>query len=132
VKPLTAVGYAWATPTTAASLAAFLLPMWALRQVRPGRWREGAWEWNVRPGSWFWRKYSRDGGWAGTTLGYCILFSPGAAEAAGTAVHERRHVAQNLIFGPLFLPVYALLWLACGYRAHPLERDARSCETDVL
>src|SRR5262249_26351531 len=98
-----------------------LLPLWALRQALPGRWRDGAWEWKVRPGSRFWRWYSRDGGWSATTLGWCILFSPGAAEEASTAVHERRHVAQNLVLGPFFMPLYGLLWVVFGYWAHPLE-----------
>ena len=35
---------------------------------------------------------------------------------------------QNLILGPLFMPLYVLLWLAYGYERHPLERDARSAE----
>jgi hypothetical protein len=131
IRPLAALGYAWATPTTLGSLALFLLPMWVLRQARPGRWRDGAWEWVVRPGSRFWRWYSKKGAWAGTTLGWCILFSPGAAEDAAIALHERRHVSQNLLLGPLFIPLYALLWLGWGYEAHPLERDARGSETDV-
>ena len=131
IRPLTGLGYAWATPTTLGSLVLFLLPLWALRQARPARWRDGAWEWSIRPGSRFWRWYSRDGGWAGTTLGFCILFSPGAADEPSTALHERRHVFQNLMLGPLFMPLYALLWVACGYRAHPFERDACQAETDV-
>jgi hypothetical protein len=61
-----------------------------------------------------------------TTLGFCILFSPGSSQDPRTAVHERRHVAQNLVLGPLFMPLYGLLWLLYGYRAHPLERDARA------
>jgi hypothetical protein len=122
------LGYLWAAPTTAACLIVFLLPMWALRQVRPLRWRAGAWEWLVIPGPRFWRRYSVQGGWWATTLGWCILFSPPAEENARTAVHERRHVAQNLVLGPLFMPLYAALWLAFGYRAHPLEVDARRAE----
>jgi len=35
-------------------------------------------------------------------------------------------VAQNLLLGPLFMPLYALLWVCFGYRRHPLERDARA------
>ena len=39
-----------------------------------------------------------------------------------------RFLVQNLILGPLFMPLYAVLWLAYGYERHPLERDARSAE----
>jgi hypothetical protein len=124
-KALGVAGYLWAAPTTLATLVVFILPMWALRQVRPARWRAGAWEWTIPPGSRFWRWYARDGGWAATTLGWSILFAVPASDL-GLAAHERRHVAQNLVLGPLFMPVYAFLWLLFGYEAHPLERDARA------
>jgi hypothetical protein len=120
-----ALAYLWAAPTTLASLVVFLLPMWAVRQVRPAGWRAGAWEWTVKGGSRFWRCYARDGGWGATTLGWCILFA-NPEDAVRLAVHERRHVAQNLVLGPLFMPLYALFWIVCGYDAHPLERDARA------
>ncbi len=122
------LGYLWATPTTLASLILFLLPMWALRQIRPARWRAGAWEWLVVPRSRFCRSYSVHAGWSGTTLGWCIFFSPSADQNASIAVHERRHVAQNLVLGPLFMPLYVVLWFAFGYRANPLEVDARAAE----
>ncbi|TMA45684.1 MAG: hypothetical protein E6J82_01465 [Deltaproteobacteria bacterium] len=121
------LGYLWAAPTTVACLALFLLPMWALRQMRPDRWRDGAWEWLVVPGSGFERRWAHGSGWCGVTLGCCILFAS-EADALRLAVHERRHVVQNLILGPLFMPLYVLLWLAYGYERHPLERDARSAE----
>lgn len=63
------LGYVWSAPTTLACMLVFLLPMWALRQARPAGWRDGAWEWTVTAGSRFWRWYTRDGGWGGTTLG---------------------------------------------------------------
>ncbi len=123
------LGYLWATPTTLASVLGFLLPMWALQQLRPRCWRAGAWEWSVVEGSRFWRAYSLRG-WSATTLGWCIFFSPLADRAENVAVHERRHVAQNLVLGPLFLPLYAALWLVFGYRQHPLEVDARRVEAN--
>ena len=128
MRPL---GYVWATPTTLACLLVFLLPMWAMRQVRPSLWRSGAWEWLVVPGSRFERWWVLGGRWSGVTLGVCVLFASGAA-AARSAVHERRHVAQNLVLGTLFLPAYAMLWLVYRYERHPLERDARkaACEPE--
>ena len=129
-QPVKRLGYLWAAPTTVACLMLFLLPMWVLSQVRPERWRDGAWEWLVVPGSGFERRWARESGWCGVTLGCCILFASDA-DALRLALHERRHVVQNLILGPLFMPLYALLWLAYGYERHPLERDARSAE-DVV
>ena len=96
---------------------------------QPGAWRDGAWEWTVTTGSRYSRWYSLDGGWGGTTLGCCILLAT-PADVVRLALHERRHVAQNLVLGPLFLPLYVLLWLAFGYDRHPLERDARAAAGD--
>jgi hypothetical protein len=104
-----------------------LLPLWALGQVRPVRVRDGAWEWAVEPGTLFHRQYTLRG-WAGTALGFLLLFSPGAAEDVETARHERRHVQQSLWLGPLYLPVYLLLLPLFGYRRHPMEVDARKGE----
>jgi hypothetical protein len=57
-----------------------------------------------------------------------LLATP--ADVVRLAAHERRHVAQNLVLGPLFLPLYVLLWLAFGYDRQPLERDARAAAGD--
>jgi hypothetical protein len=104
-----------------------LLPLWGLRQVRPVRWHGGAWEWEVQPGTLFHRRYTLRG-WAGTALGFLLLFSPGAAADERTARHERRHVLQALWLGPLYLPVYLLLLPVFGYWRHPMEVDARRHE----
>ncbi len=118
--------YLWAAPTVALVLPV-LLALWALRQVRPDRLRDGAWEWEVIPGSWFHKRYTLRG-WAGTALSWLILFSPGAAEDKQTARHERRHVWQSLLLGPLYLPVYLFLLPWFGYERHPMETDARRAE----
>lgn len=124
-RVLRALGYIWSTPTVVLCLLLWLLPMWALRQLRPRRWRAGAWEWEVQPGSWFALRYA---GWAATTLGWAIFFSEGEADDPRVETHERRHVWQSLLLGPLYLPVYGLLWLLYGYEQHPMERDARAHE----
>jgi len=90
--------------------------------------------------------------WGGTTIGWAIFFwrLPNSAIQR----HEERHVGQVLVLGLLFLPVYAVLWVAMfvfalwesawagtfrkqhlrdvlrlaasrAYQLHPLERDAR-------
>lgn len=38
--------------------------------------------------------------------------------------HERHHVTQYEILGPLFLPTYVWLFLVRGYRSHPFEMEA--------
>jgi hypothetical protein len=40
-------------------------------------------------------------------------------------VHERHHIRQSMIFGPMFVPVYLVLAIPYGYRRHPMERAAR-------
>lgn len=121
------IGYFWATPTSLAAFLFFLAPFWLAGQVRPTRWHLGVWEWSILPGRWFWRNYTGRG-WSGTTLGYCVIFSPGQQDVARVAIHERRHVWQALWLGPFFFPVYVLLFLFTGYREHPMERDAREWE----
>jgi hypothetical protein len=38
--------------------------------------------------------------------------------------HERHHVHEYLVWGPLFIPVYLLVALRYGYRRHPMELAA--------
>jgi hypothetical protein len=121
------LGYVWATPTVLGALVFFLLPFWATGQLRPLRWHEGVWEWTIRPRSWLWRRYTVPG-WRATTLGWCVFYSPGAEHDLAVAIHERRHVWQALWLGPLFFPIYGLVFLITGYHNHPLERDARAWE----
>jgi hypothetical protein len=39
--------------------------------------------------------------------------------------HERHHVRQYMVWGPLFIPAYLVLAVPFGYRRHPFERAAR-------
>ena len=53
------------------------------------------------------------------TIGFVMI---GAVPIDGLLFeHERAHVRQYCMWGPLFLPVYGLLFLAYGYRRHPFE-----------
>ncbi len=65
---------------------------------------------------------------AAFTVGDCVLYR--LPPTAAVRVHERRHVTQYRVLGPLFLPVYFVLLAAFGYWNHPLERDARRVESD--
>jgi hypothetical protein len=39
--------------------------------------------------------------------------------------HERAHVRQAMVLGPLFIPAYLVLAVPFGYLRHPMERAAR-------
>jgi hypothetical protein len=42
--------------------------------------------------------------------------------------HELRHVWQYQRLGPLYIPLYVLIWIFTGYRGHPFEEAARLAE----
>lgn len=53
------------------------------------------------------------------TIGFVIL---SAAPLEGRLLaHERHHVRQYMVWGPLFIPIYFALAAAFGYRRHPME-----------
>jgi len=53
------------------------------------------------------------------TVGFVIL---SAKPLEGRLLaHERHHVRQYMVWGPLFIPVYLLLAVPYGYRRHPME-----------
>ena len=45
-------------------------------------------------------------------------------------VHELHHVRQYERLGPLYLPLYVLIWVFTGYRGHPFEEAARLAERE--
>jgi hypothetical protein len=57
------------------------------------------------------------------TVGFVIV---SAVPVEGSLlVHERYHIRQYMVWGPLFIPAYAVLAFGFGYRCHPMERAAR-------
>jgi hypothetical protein len=57
------------------------------------------------------------------TVGFVIV---AAVPVEGRLLeHERHHVRQYMLWGPLFIPVYLVLAVPFGYRRHPMERAAR-------
>jgi hypothetical protein len=44
--------------------------------------------------------------------------------------HELHHVWQYERLGPLYIPLYVLIWVFTGYRSHPFEAAARLAEVD--
>ncbi len=66
-----------------------------------------------------WSRLVRRSGYSAQTIGFVMI---GAVPIDGLLFeHERAHVRQYCMWGPLFLPVYGLLFLAYGYRRHPFE-----------
>lgn len=63
------------------------------------------------------------------TVGFVII---GKKRVEGRLLaHERHHVRQYCLWGPLYLPVYGLLYLRYGYRRHPFEVAARRAASEV-
>jgi hypothetical protein len=61
------------------------------------------------------RDQSRDAGWvvymprsSSSTLGNKVFQTHGTLNIGGAAQHEKMHLLQARIFGPLFLPIYAV------------------------
>lgn len=57
------------------------------------------------------------------TLGFVIVSS--VPVEGRLLAHERHHIRQSMVWGPLFVPVYLALAIPYGYRRHPMERRAR-------
>ena len=61
------------------------------------------------------------------TVGFVVLSS--RPLEGRLLAHERHHVHQYMVWGPLFIPAYFLLAIPFGYRRHPMERAAIRAET---
>lgn len=44
--------------------------------------------------------------------------------------HELHHVWQYEALGPLYIPIYLLVWVFTGYRRHPFEMAAKLAEAE--
>lgn len=110
------LGFVWALPTTAVGLALGLLTFQAPR-IHGGALvfdRRGP-----RGLAWVLSKMHR----AAMTVGFVIVSS---VPVEGRLLeHERQHIRQAMLWGPLFVPAYLLLAVPFGYRRHPMERRAR-------
>ena len=60
------------------------------------------------------------------TVGFVVLSS--RPLEGRLLAHERHHVHQYMVWGPLFIPVYVLLAIPFGYRRHPMEHAAIRAE----
>jgi hypothetical protein len=119
-----ALGFLWTLPNTVLGLA-----FGALTFQRP----------RVAHGALLFDRAGRRGaarlipmfGYAATTLGVVIVSTKPVQ--GRLLAHELHHVRQYRALGPLFLPLYGLLFLRYGYRRHPLELAAdRAAAADTV
>ncbi len=111
---LRALGYAWSLPWGLCGLALeWLLAPDAL--ARTGR------EMVVGGVT---AEFFRARNWGGLTVGWSIFYWNVPTESI--RLHEKRHVDQCLLFGPLMPILYLMCALVQGYRDNWFERDARA------
>ena len=118
---LEGLGFVWAMPNTLLGLV-----VGALTFQTP-RIHGGAIVFDREPRgvSWLLRAMNR----TAMTLGFVIV---SAAPVEGRLLaHERHHVRQSMLWGPLFVPVYLALAIPFGYRRHPMERAARRAAGEI-
>ncbi len=115
MRPLDLLGFVWSLPNTLLGLA-----LGALTFQTP-RILGGAivFDRTERGLTWLLARMHR----SAMTVGFVIL---SARPLEGRLLeHERHHVRQSMVWGPLFVPVYLGLAIPFGYRRHPMERAAR-------
>ncbi|HZH17539.1 MAG TPA: hypothetical protein VE057_24510 [Archangium sp.] len=128
-KVLWFAGYVWALPVTILGLMLAML-FARLESVD----EEGILHFVVQPGgplAWYMRRFNI----AAFTIGAVVTYSSADGPRLIRLMrHERAHVMQTLVLGPLFLPLYTLasLWqLTRGghpYRDNWFEVQARAAE----
>ncbi len=112
------LAYLWALPNTILGLA-----LGGLAFQRPRR-SDGVlvFDGPVRGTLWVVRAFHR----SAITFGHVVLSNrplDGRLES-----HERHHVWQYERLGPLYIPLYLVVWLFTGYRRHPFELAATDAE----
>ena len=117
------LGYLWTLPNTAIGVllgvCTFQLP-----RLAPGAVL--VFDRAPRGLSWLMPRLHR----VAVTVGFVIIAAQpvtGRLEA-----HERQHVRQCSVWGPLFLPAYFLLAVPYGYRRHPMEVAARRAVGELV
>jgi hypothetical protein len=118
---LEALGFLWAMPNTLLGLVLGALTFQSPR-IHGG---VIVFDRGPRGVTWLLRAMNR----TAMTLGFVIV---SAAPVEGRLLaHERHHVRQSMLWGPLFVPVYLALAIPFGYRRHPMERGARRAAGEV-
>ena len=79
--------------------------------------------------------------WAAVTMGWCVFYWTEASVTPQGRNHERRHIWQQLVWGPAWLPAYAICWLVGfaryritmeAYQNNPFEADARKWAESIV
>jgi hypothetical protein len=65
---------------------------------------------------------------AAITFGHVVLSN--RPVQGSLLLHELHHVRQYERLGPLYLPLYVLIWIFTGYLRHPFEEAARLAELE--
>jgi hypothetical protein len=129
-----AFGFLWLLPITIPAWLFYILPLLVFGQIRfqRFRWPGVAQFVLVAESGWYARKWQR---WTGSSGPGFLIYRPIESERVlrRMFIHEIRHNMQQLVFGPLFYPAYAMasaaIWLLCedyhAYLDNPFERDAR-------
>jgi hypothetical protein len=116
------LAYAWTSPNT---LLGVILALFSLQGPRVVG---GVLVFDTEPPRgflWLLRKVFRK---AAITYGHTVL---SAVPLEGRLLtHELHHVRQYERLGPLYIPIYVLIWVFMGYRRHPFERAARLAEVE--
>jgi hypothetical protein len=116
------LGYVWTSPNT---LLGVILALFSLQGPRVVN---GVLVFDADPPRgfvWLLQKLLRK---AAITYGHVVL---SATPLEGRLLtHELHHVRQYERLGPLYIPIYVLVWAFMGYRRHPFERAAQLAEME--
>jgi hypothetical protein len=116
---LRALAYVWASPNTLIGLV-----FGALCFQKP-RVADGilVFDGSARGFLWALRAFKR----SAITYGHVVLSN--RPLEGWLREHELHHVWQYERLGPLYIPLYVVVWVFTGYRRHPFELAARSSES---
>src|SRR5688500_7634879 len=118
-KLLSVMQYAWAAPTTALGVVLVLAGLWRAHV----RVVDGVIEAHGPTLAWLLSHLTLiPGGAAALTLGHVVV-GRDLLSLESTRAHERVHVRQCEIWGPLFVPAYLSASLWAGVRGRDLYRD---------
>jgi uncharacterized protein (DUF2062 family) len=115
------VRYAWAAPTTAVGVVVLAVGLWRVRV----RVVDGVLEAHGPALAWLLSHMTLlPGGAAALTLGHVVI-ARDLRSLDLTRTHERVHVRQCELWGPLFLPAYLAASLSAVYRGRSFYFDNR-------
>ncbi|MGH2673907.1 MAG: hypothetical protein ACRDKA_09215 [Actinomycetota bacterium] len=115
---LRAVIYAWALPNTLLGLLLGALSFQRYRRIDGVMVFDGPARGFIAALRWFRR--------SAITFGHVVLSN--RPVEGSLEVHELHHVWQYERLGPLYIPIYLLIWVFTGYRRHPFELAAKLAE----